>query len=139
MLRIENTREAAGIDEELTAYNPLIPDGSNWKATMLIEFPDESERRVQLKYLRNIEHEMWVEIGDRRLTAIADEDMERSDSEKTSAVHFLRYQLDQDAIRALRDGASLRFGTSHERYSASSAPVTGANREALLGDLGELH
>jgi hypothetical protein len=135
MLRIEKTTDAAGIQAELDAYNPLIPGGTDWRATMMIEFADAEERRVQLKYLRAVEHEVYAQIGTTRIRAVADEDMERSDAEKTAAVHFLRFPLPAQAIAALRAGAALEFAIDHPRYRFGAAVVDPAVRAALLGDL----
>ena len=136
MLRIERIFEPAGVLEELAAYNPLIPDGSNWKATLLIEFAQPEERRRQLELLKGIEARCWVEVaGHARVPAIADEDLPRTNEEKTSAVHFLRFELDPAMVRALRDGASLGAGVDHEHYRHSVAPVPEAVRRALLADL----
>lgn len=135
MLRIEKTRDPEGIQAELDAYNPLIPGGSDWRATMLVEFEDAAERRVQLKYMRGCEHDLYVRIGDRRVAVVADEDMERSDDEKTSAVHFLRFPLDADATAALRSGAALAFGIDHPRYRYESVVTEAAVCASLLGDL----
>lgn len=139
MLRIEKTEHREGIQQELDAYNPLIPDGSNWKATMLIEFPEEVERRVQLKSLRNVEHQVWCDVGGRRVIAIADEDLERSDEEKTSSVHFLRFELDAKLRQAALDGADIRFGIDHDRYHCNSGILHRQQREALVEDLSTLH
>lgn len=135
MLRIEKTRDPEGIQAELDAYNPLIPGGSDWRATMLVEFEDAAERRVQLKYMRGCEHDLYARIGERRIPVVADEDMERSDDEKTSAVHFLRIPLDADATSALRAGAALAFGIDHPRYRYESVVADTAVRASLLGDL----
>lgn len=135
MMRIEHTADADGIQAELDAYNPLIPQGSEWKATMLIEFEDADERKVQLKYLRHVEHAVHAEIGGERIVALADEDMERSDEEKTSAVHFLRFALTPAAIAALKGGAPLAFGVDHPRYRFTTRVDDAAVRGALLGDL----
>src|SRR5678816_3369444 len=117
MLRTERIFEVEGIAEELAAYNPLIPDGRNWKATLLIEYPDEEVRRVQLEKLRGIEDRCWVQVaGCGRLFAIADEDLERENDTKTSAVHFLRFELDEAMIVALRGGATLAVGVDHPNY-----------------------
>ena len=135
MLRIEKTFEEAGIKDELDAYVPLLPDGTNWKATMLIEFPDAEERKRQLALLRGIEHDVWVQVdGGARVAAIADEDMERSNDEKTSAVHFLRFELPAAERAALKDGAALTVGIDHAAYSAAVA-VPDATRAALVKDL----
>jgi hypothetical protein len=135
MLRIEKTFEEQGIQDELEAYNPLLPDGTNWKATMLIEFPEVEERKRQLALLRGIEHHAWVQQdGGPRVTAIADEDMERSNDEKTSAVHFLRFELPAEMRAALKAGAKLAIGIDHPAYQAETS-VNEAAREALVKDL----
>jgi hypothetical protein len=134
MLRIERIFEAEAIDEELAAYNPLIPDGDNFKATCLIEFPDPAERARELDRLRLVERHLYVEVGERRIRAHADEDLERSNESKTSAVHFLRFQLDTAAVTALRQGAGLAFGVDDARYPHRAA-ATPALRTALLADL----
>jgi hypothetical protein len=136
MLRTERIFEAEGIAEELAAYNPLIPDGSNWKATLLIEFPDPEVRRVQLEKLRGIEDRCWVQVaGFKRLYAIADEDLERENEVKTSAVHFLRFELDAAMVAGLRGGAALGVGVDHPNYQHEMV-VTENVRAALLSDLG---
>jgi hypothetical protein len=118
MLRAERIFEAEGIAEELDAYNPLIPDGTNLKATMMIEYPDVEERRAALKRLRGIEDRVWLEVGTMgRVYAIADEDLERTDEEKTSAVHFLRFELDEAMRAALKSGSPLKLGIDHEQYT----------------------
>ena len=135
MLRAERIFEPEGIAEELESYNPLIPDGSNWKVTVLIEFPDEDERRRQLSVLRGIEDRCWVQVGGQgRVLAIADEDLERENEEKTSAVHFLRFELTAGMIASLRAGAELSAGIDHERYRHAVQPVRDATRRSLLGD-----
>ena len=134
MLRIERIFEASGIEEELEAYNPLIPDGSNLKCTAMLEYQDVEERRTQLAALRGIENLVWIQVeGFDRVYAIANEDLERSNEEKTSAVHFMRFELEADMIAALRTGASFMMGVNHDLYRYQ-AEVTGAVREALLGD-----
>jgi hypothetical protein len=136
MLRIERVFEPAGIADELDAYNPLIPDGSNWKATLLIEFPDPEERRSQLALLKRIETRCWVAAaGCASVFAIADEDLPRENAEKTSAVHFLRFELEPAMIAALRGGATLAAGIDHEHYRHSVDPVPQTVRSALLRDL----
>jgi hypothetical protein len=136
MLRIERIFEAEGINEELEAYNPLIPDGCNWKATFMVEFPEVDERRAMLKSLIGIERLVFVQVeGHQRVFAIADEDLERSDGEKTSAVHFLRFELDGDMIAALKGGAALAAGIDHENYRVEISPVADAVRASLLADL----
>ncbi len=136
MLRIERTFEEAGIRDELDAYNPLVPDGSNWKATMLIEFPDEAERRRRLSELIGIEDRVWVQVaGHDRVFAIADEDLERENAEKTSAVHFLRFELTPSMTQALDAGAKLSVGVEHPAYSAVVESVPEPVRQSLCGDL----
>lgn len=135
MLRIEKTADPAAMQDELDAYNPLIPGGSDWRATMLVEFPDADERRVQLKYLRAVEHAVYARIGERRLAVLADEDMERSDEEKTSAVHFIRFALDAQDKAALRAGAALAFGIEHPRYRYETELQDTAARDSLIRDL----
>jgi hypothetical protein len=136
MLRIEKIFEAAGIEEELAAYNPLIPDGSNWKATFMLEFPDEEERRGMLASLLGIEECIWLQIGaGQQIRAIADEDLERSDDAKTSAVHFLRFELGRDDVDALKAGEKLAGGIDHENYQVVVDPVGEDTRTSLLGDL----
>jgi len=135
MLRIERIFEEDGIRHELEAYNPLVPDGANWKATMLIEYPDSDERRRQLAKLKGIEGRVWVQIGSgERLYAIADEDLERENEEKTSAVHFLRFELGTQAA-ALKQGVKLAIGIDHPKYSATLDPVPQETRLALSRDL----
>lgn len=136
MLRIERIFEAEGIAEELDAYNPLIPDGSNWKATFMVEFPDIEERRAMLKSLVGVEERVYVRVdGHERLFAIADEDLERSNADKTSAVHFLRFELDPSMIESLRGGAALSAGIEHENYRVDVSPVADNVRASLLSDL----
>lgn len=136
MLRIERIFEAAGILEELEAYNPLIPDGMNWKATFMLEFPDMEERRAMLQQLVGIENSVWLQIGDgEKIRPIADEDLERSDDTKTSAVHFLRFELTEHQIAALRGGAALAAGIDHKNYTVDVIPVADNVRKSLLGDL----
>jgi hypothetical protein len=136
MLRIERIFEAEGIQEELDAYNPLIPDGSNWKATFMVEFPDIDERRAMLASLVGVEDRVWLQIGDLQpVWPIADEDLERSDEHKTSAVHFLRFELNADQIMALKDGAPLAAGIDHDVCKVEIRPVAENIRQALLADL----
>jgi len=135
MLRIERIFERGAIEEELGAYNPLIPDGNNWKATCLIEYEDPVERARHLAELKGIEDLIWVEVGEGpRIAAIPDEDMDRANDTKTSAVHFLRFELHAAALQALRAGAGLRFGVDHPHYT-STVEVSAAVRAALLADL----
>ena len=136
MLRVERIFEAAGIQDELDAYNPLIPSGSNWKATLLLEFPDPAARQVALSKLIGVEDRCWVRVSEmERVFAIADEDLERENAEKTSAVHFLRFELSPTMIAAAQSGASLSVGVDHENYRHSLAPLPAAVRDALLLDL----
>ena len=136
MLRIEKIFEAEGIQEELDAYNPLIPDGSNWKATFMVEFPDVAERQQMLQHLIGIEDCVWMQVGDlEKIRPIADEDLERSDDVKTSAVHFMRFELSAEQVAALKAGASLSAGIDHPNYQADVNPVPGNIRSSLLEDL----
>jgi hypothetical protein len=136
MLRAEKMFEAAGIAEELGAYNPLIPDGSNFKATMLIEYEDAAERAQRLRELRGLERRCWLQVaGHERVYAIADEDMERENDEKTSAVHFLRFELTVDMVVALRSGVALAAGIDHPAYLQTVSPVPTDLQQALLADL----
>lgn len=136
MLRIERIFEADGIQEELDAYNPLIPDGSNWKATFMVEFPDVEERKAMLERLVGVENDVWLQIGKLPLLKpIADEDLDRSDEHKTSAVHFLRFELSDAQIAALKNGATLAAGIAHENYQVEINPVKDNIRRALLSDL----
>ena len=135
MLRIERIFEDDGIRQELDAYNPMVPDGSNLKATMMIEYPDVAERQRALAQLKGIEDRVWVQAGDAaRVYAIADEDLERENEEKTSAVHFLRFELDAGMRKALRGGAQLRVGVDHPQYQAQVVTPP-AVRDALAADL----
>jgi len=135
MLRVERIFEEDGIRDELDAYNPLIPDGSNWKATLLIEYPDVEERRVMLARLKGVEDRVWVQVeAHERLSAIADEDLERENDEKTSSVHFLRFELTPLMKTALAGGARLAMGVDHPDYSVG-IEVTPESRTALLRDL----
>ena len=136
MLRIERIFEEAGIQHELDAYNPLVPDGGNWKATMLIEYPDAEERRRMLAQLKGVEARVWVEVeGFPRVYAIADEDLERENEEKTSSVHFLRFEIDAPARARLKAGAALSIGVDHPAYRVALKPVGAPTAAALLKDL----
>ena len=135
MLRIERIFEEEGIRHELETYSPLVPDGANWKATMFVEFPDVEERRRMLERLKGIERRTWVQVeGLERIYAIADEDLERENEEKTSAVHFLRFELPAAARDRLRTGARLMIGVDHPQYRASVEAGT-AQRASLVEDL----
>ncbi|MBI3042825.1 MAG: DUF3501 family protein [Betaproteobacteria bacterium] len=135
MLRAERVFEEAGIQDELDAYNPLVPDGSNWKATMMIEYTDVAERQRMLARLIGIEDRVWAQAGGCvRVYAVADEDLERENAEKTSSVHFLRFELDRAMAQALRKGATLAVGIDHSEYTVT-AGVTPEVRASLAGDL----
>jgi hypothetical protein len=136
MLRVERIFEAAGIEEELEAYNPLIPDGGNWKATFMIEEADVEKRRELLAGLIGIEDRVWVRVnGHDPVYAIADEDLERDTEEKTSSVHFLRFELTPGMASDIRAGVALGIGIDHENYRYQLEPVTDSVRDALLADL----
>jgi Protein of unknown function (DUF3501) len=136
MLRIEKTFEEGGILDELEAYNPLIPDGRNFKATMLIEYEDVEERRVALSKMKGIEDKVWVQVeGCAKVFAIADEDLERENEQKTSSVHFLRFELTKEMAEGLKYGMALSIGVDHPAYRAAQEPVTPATRAALVKDL----
>lgn len=136
MLRAEKVFEEEGIQDELDAYNPLIPDGNNWKATMMIEYEDVEERRRMLAQLIGIEDRVWVQVaGFERVFAIADEDLERATEQKTSAVHFLRFELITGMSQALKQGAGLSMGIDHPNYQATLATVPLATKASLLRDL----
>lgn len=137
MLRTERIFEAESIAEELAAYNPLIPDGTNWKVTFLIEYPDAEVRRVQLEKLRGIEDRCWVQVaGFDRVYAIADEDLERENEVKTSAVHFLRFEVSPAMAAGLEGGAALALGIDHPNYQHQVSPVADNVRATLVADLG---
>ncbi|MEO8849579.1 MAG: DUF3501 family protein [Casimicrobiaceae bacterium] len=134
MLRIERIFEPAGIDDELATYNPLVPDGNNLKATMLIEYEDAHERKLALESLKGIENTVYIAVdGSERVVAVADEDMPRENADKTSAVHFLRFDFAGPTITALRDGATMRVGVAHAGYRAETVPDA-AVRSALAAD-----
>ncbi len=136
MLRTERIFEIQGIEDELAAYNPLIPDGSNWKATFMLEYGDEQERHAALAQLIGIETKVWMQVGGfDRVYAIADEDMARSTAAKTSAVHFLRFELTMEMAMAVKAGTMLGAGINHEQYQYSVAPLPEVVRVSLAGDL----
>ncbi len=136
MLRAEKIFETGGINEELNAYNPLIPDGSNFKATMMIQYSDIDERKIMLEKLVGIEDLTWLQVSDHdKVFAIADEDMERATETKTSAVHFLRFELTSEMVAALKTGATLDAGIDHDSYTCSIHPVTENITASLLEDL----
>jgi Protein of unknown function (DUF3501) len=137
MLRIERIFEERGIQEELDAYNPLIPDGGNLKATMMIEYPDPEERQRMLAKLKGIEDRAWVQVeGCERVYAIADEDLERENESKTSSVHFLRFELSDEMRKALKYGVGIAVGVDHPEYRASIESLAPAVRASLASDLG---
>jgi hypothetical protein len=134
MLRAERIFEDEAIAEELGAYNPLIPDGQNWKVTQLIEFPDPDERRVRLAALKDVEHCCWIEVaGLPRCMAKADEDLDRSNDEKTAAVHFLCFELGTERVAALSAGHALQLGVDHPGYPVA-VTASEATRLALIKD-----
>lgn len=135
MLHIEKIFDEAGIQGEIAAYAPLLPEGSNWKATMLIEYPDVDERRRALARLQGVAGRVYVEVeGQGRVHAIADEDLDRETGEKTSAVHFVRFEFDEARRRAIRAGAAVVIGCDHAHYPAR-VRVDGATRQSLVDDL----
>jgi Protein of unknown function (DUF3501) len=136
MLRAERIFESDGIQGELDAYNPLIPDGSNWKVTLLLEFPDPQLRRTALEKLIGVEDRCWIRVSEmERVFAVADEDMERENDEKTSAVHFLRFELSPSMIAAMKSGAPLSVGVDHDEYRHLLSPLSRPIRDALSRDL----
>ena len=136
MLRVERIFEEDGIQDELDAYNPLIPDGRNFKATMMIEYEDEKERRAALALLKGVEEKTWVRVeGCAPVYAIADEDLDRETEEKTSSVHFLRFELSDEMAEALKYGMTLSIGVDHPHYTAKVDPVAAEVRAALVRDL----
>ena len=136
MLRAEKMFEEEGIQDELSAYNPMIPDGNNWKATMMIEYTDLDERRRMLEDLIGVEDKVWVRAGDiDKVYAIADEDLERENAQKTSAVHFLRFELSHEAIASLKQGGKLTMGVDHPAYSVSLDSIPSKIQTSLLQDL----
>ena len=135
MLRIEKIFDAEGIQEELDAYNPLIPDGSNLKAVMLIEYPNVEERKEKLKILKGIERKIWIKVGlHNKVFAIADEDLEREDETKTSAVHYLRYEFSASMIDGWKNDSSIVMGIDHENYQSSENIISSDISSSLSGD-----
>jgi Protein of unknown function (DUF3501) len=135
MLRIERTFEVEGIDDELDAYNPLVPNGRNLKATMLIEFPDPTVRAQQLQVLKGVERQTWMAVaGFEKIWAIADEDLKRENETKTSSVHFMRFEFSEDMVQALRQGAVLRMGIDHVNYQYVESSLSPETQGALLAD-----
>ncbi|MGE5794290.1 MAG: DUF3501 family protein [Bacteroidota bacterium] len=136
MLRIERVFEEDGIQGELEAYNPLVPDGRNFKATMMIEYPDPAERKRMLARLKGVEDRVWVRVeGFERVYAVADEDLERENEEKTSSVHFLRFELSEPMAQALKQEAQLAVGVDHPEYRAEIPALPRNVRDSLVGDL----
>ncbi|MEJ2393775.1 MAG: DUF3501 family protein [Candidatus Thiodiazotropha sp.] len=136
MLRIEKIFEPDGIQDELDVYNPLIPDGMNWKATFMMEYADEDERKVALSQLVGIENTIWLQVeGYDKVHPIANEDLERSTDEKTSSVHFMRFELSEEMVKALKGGAKLSAGIDHPNYHIQVDELPPAVRESLIGDL----
>ncbi len=135
MLRIERIFEAEGIEDELSAYNPLIPDGSNWKATFMLEYPDIDVRKRELSRLIGVEDKVWVQVdGHDKVYAIADEDLERDTDEKTSSVHFMRFELNDEMVQALKGGVGLAMGVDHDNLGVT-VTVPDAIRASLVNDL----
>ena len=136
MLRIEKVFEAEGIKEELDAYNPLIPDGHNWKATFMLEYEDPAERAVRLGEMIGIEDKVWLQVeGCEKIYPIADEDLDRATADKTSSVHFMRYELDDHMILSVKRGATITAGIDHPAYTIASVTAEPAMRESLANDL----
>jgi hypothetical protein len=136
MLRVERIFEAEAIQQELDAYNPLIPDGHNWKATFLLEFPDVDERRERLALLKGVEDRCWVQVaGFDRVWAIADEDLERENDDKTSSVHFLRFELSPQMCARVKAGAAIGAGIDHDNYRHAVASLPQNVRDSLAKDI----
>lgn len=136
MLRIEKIFDAVGIEDELAAYNPLIPDGKNWKATFMLEYEDSMVRRQKLSELIDVESHVWLQVqGFRRISPIYNEDLQRSTEDKTSSVHFMRFELTDEMILALKNGASLAAGIDHPAYQHLVDPVPENVLKSLLNDL----
>lgn len=135
MLRIEKVFEAEGIEEELEAYNPMVPDGCNWKATYMIEYTDVDIRAAQLEKMIGIEDLVWVQVdGFDKVWAISDEDLERTNDSKTSSVHFMRFELSKDMINGLKNGNKLSMGVEHSVYT-HSIELPEESRNSLINDL----
>ncbi len=136
MLRIEKVFEADGIQEELDAYNPLIPDGHNWKATFMLEYPDVDQRQQMVQKLVDIENKVWMKVGEcEKVFAIADEDLERSDGNRTSTVHFMRFELSPAMITAALAGEAIFAGIDHPEYAVEQFSVDESVRASLAADL----
>ena len=137
MLRIEKVFEAEGVQQELDAYNPLIPDGDNWKCTLLIQYEDVQERQRRLKQLLGVEDKIWLQVGEGTpVWPIEDEDMDRANEDKTAAVHFLRYQLTPENIADLKGGGTVTFGVEHDAYASNPVQVAEEVRLTLMSDIG---
>lgn len=135
MLRVEKIFEPDEIEDEIAAYNPLIPDGRNWKGTFMFEYPDVEQRREALARMAGIEHRIWIQVaGQDRIFAIANEDLDRSNEEKTSAVHFLRFELDEDSVKAVKNGADIKMGIDHEAMPCE-VTLSDETRRSLVEDL----
>ncbi len=136
MLRIEKIFEADGIQEELDVYNPLIPDGTNWKATFMLEYANEDERKIALAKLRGIDKHIWVQVGDcEKVRPIANEDLERETEDKTSSVHFMRFELDPGMVEKAKAGAAISMGIDHPEYQATIDAIDENVRASLVSDL----
>ncbi len=136
MLRAEKIFDAEGIQEELDAYNPLIPDGKNWKGTMMIEYVDVAERTAALQQLIGIDRKTWVQVeGFDKVFAVSNEDLERETEDKTSAVHFMRFELDDAMVDSVKQGAAISVGIDHENYQYSVSPVAEHYQQSLRNDL----
>lgn len=136
MLRIEKVFEADGINDELEAYNPLIPDGNNWKATFMLEYDDVAERREKLAGLLGVEDKVWMQVdGHDKVYAIADEDLERENDVKTSSVHFMRFQLSPEMISAAKAGSTIYIGCDHENLKVDATPIVDNVAQSLVQDL----
>lgn len=136
MLRVEKIFDDEGIQDELGAYNPLVPDGSNFKATMMLEYPNESERRLALSKLLGVEHKMFVQVeGQPRVYAIANEDLERTTAEKTSSVHFMRFELTPEMKKSLKTGAQMMVGCDHKEYPMHVETLPDDTLASLVNDL----
>ncbi len=135
MLRVERIFEQEGIQDELDAYNPLIPDGTNLKATFMVEYEDVEERKKALAELIGVEDKVWIQVdGKDKVYAIADEDMEREDEEKTSSVHFMRFEFTPEMIESAKAGAGINMGVDHDNLTVSVSPINEDSRKALIAD-----
>ena len=136
MLRAEKVFESSGIQEELDAYNPMIPDGSNWKVTFMVEFPDPEERAIRLRELLGIDVATYVQVsGHDKVTPICNEDLPRETEEKTSSVHFMRFELSNEMVSDLKNGAALSVGVDHPKYQHAIEALPSSMRDSLVADL----